>query len=394
VCRYSPPAPEVGAVRLRNIGAGLLRLGHEVAYYSVWNVTARGAEIPQGAAFYGSSRSRRPGRLVRAALRLPGFRQIGGQIRVREQTSFSAGLKPAMEFLRPDRVLVSVPDFEEGLSALREAAEAGLPTILDMRDPWYYSGMTPGVAEKSDLLERAKELVSLAHKRVTVSRALADHLTEHHNCHFESVTNGIDHSVDLRSFTNSESLAAEGDYPLFYSGLLYAGRRTLDPILIAMKRSPGLGPLLYVGPSQRLVLSNAQTLGILDRVTAIPSVSRSDLPALIDSARTCISVVADSNADKGSLLGTIPGKTFEYVSRGKRVLGVGDPRGALADFLQAANAGICVRGEDTSAIVHAVGRLARATEPFSSQVEDYHWKRLGQNYAEIIVAPMKDQATG
>lgn len=238
------------------------------------------------------------------------------------------------------------------------AAQRGLPTVLEVHD------MPPG--RMGPRLLRAFMDGSGARRLVSISRALADDLTEKYPIPPELVS-VLPDGVDLRRYhklpTTTEArhkLYLPERFTAGYTGHLYRGRGA-DFILELAKILPEVTFLLVGGEPHTVAEFHAHAEG-LDNVVLTGFVSNTDLPLYQAACDVLLmpyqqQVSASSGGDIARYLS--PMKMFEYLASGRVVMASDLP--VLAEVLKADNS-VILPGSKPEPWVRAILELRENPE--------------------------------
>ncbi len=165
--------------------------------------------------------------------------------------------------------------------------------------------------------------------------------------------------------------------------ILYAGNmgfsQGLEQILQAAQQLPKL-QFVFVGDgaNHANLVTQATTLG-LTNVKFLPFQPRERLPELLATADLAL-VTQQGGLGNDSL----PSKIFPILASGRPILAVGDEGSSLWEFVQQAQAGVCVPPSAPDALVKAIMELAQ--QPTRAQ-------QLGQHGREYALRYHSRQAT-
>lgn len=257
--------------------------------------------------------------------------------------------------------------------------------ILDYRDLWTANPFAPFLNTRrnrrmeSRVLEQCEAVVTTSAQSAEVMKRMVSPVKVH------VVTNGY-HPDRLGKIVPK----AFGEKAIVYAGMLYPPFRTLDPLLRAMAEipfsgSPSLLPfrLHYFGPDGRLLLQHASGIGVTPWVVDHGRVSQQEAMEAIAGAHVVVVVnTVGEEADEAER-GVVPGKVFEALGLGKRVLVVA-PRGSDVETVVGRNgrrfSGTQIR-EIASYLLEAA---TLATPPYEPPPTQYSWDRLAQVYDNLV----------
>src|SRR5262249_7532417 len=144
---------------------------------------------------------------------------------------------------------------------------------------------------------------------------------------------------------------------IVYAGDLYPPKRTLTPVLAALRHlkttQPASAPpwrLHYYGRMGDQIRKDAERFGLCDEVILHGSVPRQQALAAVAGAG--VAVVVTSISRKGSLedRGIVTGKLFEALGLGTRTLLIAPDDSDAENILETSNLGCRFSGDDTEGI--------------------------------------------
>lgn len=358
-----PPSPAIGAVRAWSMAKYLARLGWDITVVTPRPVAGFSAEalsrVDQDCRQEGIQRlfagrqvwanpiatlSVQPGiwlrQLPRRVLgRL--WRALGiGRDEVWAGTCYRVlgQIKPGSF----DLVLATGSPFSSFVIARWIAWKLSVPYVLDYRDPWTLSDLHSGLwFFKARNWERSIVKDAAAIQIVSPSWAEAHSQIFDMAVSLAVLTNGYD-PEHLRKVAANHF----DHFALVYAGEFYTGQREIDPVLLALKRVREWMPvtrsphrLHYYGSSDRQVQVKARHYGVEDLVVCHGQVSRDEALAAIKGS--AITVVIAGIGDTASQFerGWIPGKLFEPLGLGVRILLIAPEGNDAAVILEEAAAG-------------------------------------------------------
>ncbi|MGH7681278.1 MAG: glycosyltransferase [Candidatus Eiseniibacteriota bacterium] len=249
-----------------------------------------------------------------------------------------------------------------------------LPWVADFRDPWVgrvtYHPPTPWHDARHRSLER--DVVHRADRVTVVSEAMAGLYRARYPDlpadRFVTLPNGYDPD-DWRRAERVAAPAAErgkGRFVLLHAGQL-AHRPTARTLLVAVERVTAVDPraasdltVRFLGGNEEIDSEEIRSLTSSGVVELEPS--RPHVEALAEMRRAQALVLLGHGGVADSLLYT--GKIYEYLTSGRRVLGLLGP-GPAADLIRASSAGVVCGPEDAG----------RAAETIATWLAE--WRRSG-----------------
>jgi glycosyltransferase involved in cell wall biosynthesis len=240
----------------------------------------------------------------------------------------------------------------------------GVRLITDLRDPWMPHDATgsestwSGTVRAKAWLER--RLVAGSDEIITTADRYTSFLQARHPrippSQFHTITNGYDED----DFAELGAIPSDPAFTLSYLGTFY-WKRTPRPLLAALSRLVRRGAI----PRDLLRLKFIGTVARAEGESVSDLVREFDLEgcvsvrgvipyhdALVEMRRAAVLVLM---APEAQFYG-IPAKTFEYIGSRRPILCLGH-RGATADVVRRAGAGLVVDPQDVSAIAAAIERL-------------------------------------
>lgn len=267
-------------------------------------------------------------------------------------------------------ILASASPHASLVHGLAAARLAGVPLVVELRDPWT---LNPLLREPSPIHaaaeRRIEAMILRAAARVIVTTEAtaaayrarfpdlpADHFVVIHN------------TFDAALRPEPRPIRADGPIRLVHFGSCYAGRRLEDVLrALALLRERGV-------PSERFVVRNlgrvdqrdvdlAETLGLrgcFESQTAMPY--RMGLRELAEADRLLLLA-------HGSQTLFLPGKLFDYMLAGRPILAVAAPS-ELTAILARTGTGVAVAPGDIEALAsHISAALEQRTSPFAPNAE-------------------------
>jgi glycosyltransferase involved in cell wall biosynthesis len=298
--------------------------------------------------------------------------------------AYEAAWWPHIRRLRPD--VIHVHSWH-GLSAARRAARQGVGWIFDVHDH-----PTDGVSGKQAMQEAAMRQVAehalQADVVITVSETLADRLVTDLGLPRRPA---VVYNTPLRSRSSAPRPGLRdtagvppGEPLLVYSGTLSRMRR-LDVVLAALELLPEVRLALVVNLADwrtETLLEQARTLGVDDRVHAVPWVAIEAVVPYIAEADIGVWPIASETA--GAL--PLANKLFEYLHAGLPMV-VSDAS-ATAAFVRRYGLGAVAALDDVPAWADAIRRTL-AAPPYREE-RPKEWEQLKDEWSwehqgEILV---------
>nr|MBI1230284.1 glycosyl transferase [Cytophagales bacterium] len=268
-------------------------------------------------------------------------------------------VKPSVKFLGQ---LVDSNDFQAVITtgpphslhligrALRR--NYGIPWLADFRDPWSMwefldtLPMTSWARRKHRQLEAS--VFEEADALVTISPTFQQEMEQLSGRTVQLITNGFD-PQDLPEGFDQHPPTSE-TLQVVYTGVIDAIRNPL-PFLKALKSvfeqvDRGV-QLTFVGRvSQQLRQVVDEDSWFSKHVVFAGYVPHSAVFEYYAKASLLLLILTNTKNAKGN----IPGKVFEYIATGRRIIALGDPEGDTAQILRKAGAGDVFRHEDVEGV--------------------------------------------
>ena len=264
---------------------------------------------------------------------------------------------------QPDVVLTTSPPDSVHIIGHRLKRRFGLPWIADLRDPWVLSqskvrrqGLRGQVAIRTAHLTMANaDFVAV--NTPSYARRLSEIFPKHKD-KIGVFTNGHDGSVTLPP---SSPVSISKPVTLLHAGEIYA-ERDPRPVLTAIQRlareegSPGVRFVLMGRWSEaQFDLPGAiRAAGIEDRVDLIAQVPHKQAIEAMQSSDILVLLQLDDSP-------SIPAKLYEYISIGKPILALANPRSDIGWVLE--TSGVThrlVAPKDTDGVMRAIRDLVTA----------------------------------
>jgi glycosyltransferase involved in cell wall biosynthesis len=284
-----------------------------------------------------------------------------------------------------DVVVVSGPPFGSFSLARRLAAQVRCPFVFDYRDLWTgnpFDGAIKTVKAKRHQGAEARLLAESA--AVTAVSILSGQILKRmcDPAKVHVVANGYD--MERLSGVVPHAF---GEKAIVYAGRLYSPLRTLDPLLQAMATLAQDGKLQfrfhYFGPDGRAVESAAGRMQLGPWVVNHGSVSRETALAAVAGAHAVVVVNSVNQKADVAERSVIPGKLYEALGLGRRVVLVA-PEGSDAAEVVGTN-GRCFSGNQVSAIANYLSESTALAEPASlDPPKQYCWDNLALAYDNLL----------
>jgi glycosyltransferase involved in cell wall biosynthesis len=300
-----------------------------------------------------------------------------------------------------DCVISTGPPFSSHLVGLAVKKLARIRWIAEFRDPWVGNEQRPSVLQSglSSILNKKLEaaVIRNADRVVCVTPAMTDHYRKAYSRlgaeKWVTITNGF----ERQDFDALGPVARSPKFTISYLGsLVYA--RSPESLFYAVGElvkeeaiSSGDLAIRFIGKCRyaegRSVKEMAAEHGLKEIVEVIDFLPRCE--ALKEMLRAHVLLLL---ATQQTL--QVPGKAYEYLAAGAKILAVTEEKGATADFIKGVGGWVASPDDYTSikSIIKTwYGDYKR--EGLSSGTQDpaappamerYEWGQLGRHYAEVL----------
>lgn len=216
----------------------------------------------------------------------------------------------------------------------------GIPWVADYRDPWtfnaYGAPYNPSNANQKLLFELESVLLRQADCNLTIEKSLTQEYAKNFGLPVEkivSITNGYDED----NFADLNVPSHTDRFTINYSGLLYSGHRSIEPVLQAIQQLCKEGKLKLndlrfriVGNAVQENVSIAQRYGLSDILVQTGYLShREALQSNLDSNLLLLLI-----GEGEKLKGFYSAKLFEYLRSGRPILAIAPKDGVVDQVLR------------------------------------------------------------
>jgi glycosyltransferase involved in cell wall biosynthesis len=279
---------------------------------------------------------------------------------------------------RPDLLLgVTTGQLESFASAARLSSDFGSPLVLEYRDPLPHPGCPPLEPSRRSLLS---DCVSHASLIITTTEGLSESVAREFPRATEKVRT-IYSCYDDEVPASQSSGMSNDRLVLVHAGTLHGGqgrnsRSLVKAIAEAVKTDPGLQgriQLCLIGAAQGGVeaLELASQLNIPWSVELLPQMSHKECLARMSNAQVLVVIKFDDPEYDLQ----VPGKTFQYLGRGKPILGIMRETEA-ARILRRSGIGIVKAHSDVAGMAEAIMKLWHRRNELSSEfIPDWDYIR-------------------
>jgi glycosyltransferase involved in cell wall biosynthesis len=288
-----------------------------------------------------------------------------------------------------DIIFASGPPFTAFTLARRLSERLKCPYVLDYRDPWtanphsVYS-VRPSVVEKEAwLLDNSAAVTIVSH---SWRKILDLHFNLDSKLHV--ITNGYDPEelsrIKPRDF---------GHFAIVYAGTLYPPKRTVSPLLAALRRLKEITDTKrekwyfhYYGEQGDHVRKEAERFGVAERTIIHGNVSRTEALSAVRGAGVAVVITSVEDKVEKEDLGIIPGKIFDTVGLRTPTLLIA-PNGSEVENV-AKTIGFVRRfpGSDVDGIVAFLSEtiFSRVCSQESPETETYAWPQIAKRLDVIL----------
>jgi glycosyltransferase involved in cell wall biosynthesis len=268
-----------------------------------------------------------------------------------------------------DLVYSTSPHATAHLVALSLARRAGLPWVVDFRDPWYEQPPEPGTARAVHWAAKRLEgvVVHRANRVVASTERLREHMAARYPSEsrdkFSAIPNGYDE--DDFGATGSPDPAPNQELLILHAGSLNPTFRDPRPVFTAVRAAADAGALDIAKVRFRFLGGGAfgeseemrralKSAGLNGRVEFLPRVEYKT--ALTELGKAQLLLLLQASRDTADL---VPAKLFEYLRAGRPVLAVVGP-GVTAEILRRVGGGWAVDPASRGALREVVTTAYRA----------------------------------
>jgi hypothetical protein len=256
-------------------------------------------------------------------------------------------VKPSVEFLldiiektQIKAIITTGPPHSLHLIGRNIKRKKGIPWIADFRDPWSSWEFLDALPMLGWIRKRHHQLeqtvLGEADAVVTISPTFKQELEAIGNREVELITNGFDPSDLPVDFSQPRRSNA---FHIVYTGIIDSIRNPI-PFLEAFKavfsQQPQDARVTFVGKVSAQVVHYIHTDDWLASHVEFPGyLSHHEVFGYYQKADLLLLILTHTKNAKGN----IPGKLFEYMATGRKILALGDPNGDASQIIQKAKAG-------------------------------------------------------
>lgn len=269
-------------------------------------------------------------------------------------------------------VVSSFPAAASVVAGTRIARDAGLPHVVDYRDPWDAYGPARDAGFLRSRVEQRVRSQTIASASAVV--AVNDEVLELNLAPFETshlVTGVIPQGWDPEEVNIYAHRVLGGPgarFRIVHGGTVYPGASDVGSFIRALGELASAEPAIrariqvtFVGQVPPEVAGMARTFGVSDLVEVLPRMPRSDALEMFSSAGALL--ILRASGDRSF----ISGKVWDYITSARPILGVVDPRGSIAGLVRDGRLGWVASAGDLNDIKR---HLKIALADFSSGAMD------------------------
>jgi hypothetical protein len=304
-------------------------------------------------------------------------------------------VKPSVDFLldilernKIEAIITTGPPHSMHLIGRNIKRKKGIVWIADFRDPWSSwefldsLPMLKIIRKKHEKLEQS--VLKEADAVITISPTFKEEIEEISKREVKLITNGFDPTDLPISF--KKSISDRGLFHIVYSGIIDSIRNPI-PFLKAFKAAFGTPNkkvlLTFVGKVSSQVREYIQADQWLDsHVEFVGYITHQEVFDFYEKAHLLLLILTHTKNAKGN----IPGKLFEYIATGRRIIALGDPRGDSAQIIEESFAGKVFRHEEIKEIQQFLEDQTTSFTPEkeSGSMEKFERKYLTSQLAQIL----------
>ncbi len=303
-------------------------------------------------------------------------------------------VKPSVSYLKDilqsnkiEAVITTGPPHSIHLIGRNLKRKTGIAWFADFRDPWSQwefldtLPMMDIVRKRHFKLE--KSVLNEADAVATISPTFQKDLQSLANKPIHLLTNGFDPADlpnDFQSITPSEN-----SLEIVYTGVIDAIRNPI-PFLQAFKAvfegNSRAVKLRFIGKVSSQVQDFIHSDHWLDSHVSLEGyVSHVKVFDFYQKAHLLLLILTDTKNAKGN----IPGKIFEYIATGRKIIALGDPQGDSANIITSATAGKVFKHDDLNGVKNFLKEFKiEENSGIPPDLNAYSRKSLTKKLAEIL----------
>lgn len=269
-----------------------------------------------------------------------------------------------------DLVWGTSPPIFQGVTAWWLARIKRVPFLLEVRDLWPLFAVAVGVLKNPFLIASSKWLEKTLYKKADAimvnSPGFIPHIRQLGGKKIELVPNGADPAMFDPSNDGAAFRRAYGidhSFVVLYAGA-HGASNDLNMVLDAALQvsDPDIQIMLLGDGKEKTALQRKAARMELKNVKFLPSIPKSEMPAVLAGTDACLAVLKPLEEYKT----TYPNKVFDYMAAGRPVILAID--GVIREVVEAAGCGLFVQPGNPAGLAEAIHKLAKDPE---------HSRRMG-----------------
>src|SRR5690606_12105175 len=302
-------------------------------------------------------------------------------------------VKPSVQFLldiidknQIKAIITTGPPHSLHLIGRNIKRKTGIPWVADFRDPWSSWEFLDSLPMLEWIRKRHHKLEQTVLKEadavVTISPTFKQELEAIGNREVELITNGFDPSDLPIDFIQS---SRNGAFHIVYTGIIDSIRNPI-PFLEAFKavvsQQPQNALLTFVGKVNSQVVDFIHKDDWLVSHVEFPGyLSHQEVFAYYKKADLLLLILTHTKNAKGN----IPGKLFEYMATGRKIIALGDPNGDASQIIQEANAGKVFKHEAIQDIkAYLLEQISSSVAGESGNLKNFERRFLTGKLAQLL----------
>jgi len=257
------------------------------------------------------------------------------------------------------------------------------PFIIDYRDLWTDSPFVP--ISKNWIKNIEKKIIENCSAVTVVSPGFKEVLSKKYNNDHKifTITNGYN-SEELDNI----NIKMISNISIIYSGSLLPPKRTLAPLLEALKKLKSTTynadwKFHYFGPNSEFAYSEIEKYDLLDKSIIHGNLPRREILPILKGAS--LNVVITSNDPCSSLKekAVIPGKIFELIGLNANILLISPQGSSIEDI--SSNLGLkTFKPDEIEDIFHFIIELMNGKLINLKNKEQYAWRNLSKTFDALL----------
>lgn len=261
--------------------------------------------------------------------------------------------------------------------------------IADFRDPWtnisFFNQLNLTTWAKDKHIKLEKKVLSTADKVLATSFTDAIFFEKHTKSKVEVITNGYDSEVDSDCVKEKNS-----KYNISYIGMLEKSRNpkpiwnALEKLITENNDLENKISLNLVGKIDAdiiLEIEKSKLYTVLNKIDYLPHTK-----AVMEMRKSDLLILSNFDLEKSK--GIIPGKIFEYIASGNKVIAIGPKNGDVEKILKETNSGKYFDYTQETEIQDFIKQNLQDWESGSIEksknIEQFHRKNLTQKLVQLF----------